>query len=371
MQRFYIVGGIPFLTAALLSSLLTALVCSITTSTGFIASASENTYHDRPRPLGGGIAIFMSLLLTIGGGVLFLIYGLSFVGDPIHETVAPFVEGTAWTLDELAYLAAGGTGMFFIGLWDDHSQLSPSTKLFLEVFVAMIVLAGGIQFSLFLESDGFLASTIQFTASLIWVVGLTNSFNLLDNMDGQCAGIAAVLSLSLGLLGFQTGQFFLGAFLFAFTGTLIGFLVFNFPPSRLFAGDSGSLFIGYVLSTSTLLFTFIKPGYHSQVYLSPLILFTVPFYDTSSVLWIRFRKGLPLFEPDTNHFSHRLVERGLSERGALLVTLLLSALTGLFTLIVYQSSETGATLVFIATIILTCVLSLLEQPIYGHGERDE
>jgi len=369
MQSVYILGGIPFLTAAVLSSVLTGLVRRFAASTGFVARSTDARFHDQPRSLGGGIAIFLSLLGTVGGGLLFVRFGLSWVGNPLHETIAPHAGGIVGSLGKLGALGTGAVIVFLLGLADDLYHLSPSTKLILETAAAAVAVFGGLHFSLFLESDGLLASGVRVLVSVAWVVGLTNAFNLLDNMDGQCAGIAGVLALSLGILGFQTGQIFLGSFLFAVTGAILGFFVYNAPPAEIFAGDSGSLTIGYLLATAPLVFTFMQPRYNSHVYLSPLILFAVPFYDTASVLWIRFREGRPLFEPDTCHFSHRLVERGLSERGALGVTMLFSMLTGLFTLIIYQSTQTGANLVFVATILLMCLISLLEGPRDEHDLR--
>ncbi len=181
---------------------------------------------------------------------------------------------------------------------------------------AAVVFGRGWKLTLFV--DWPLATDV---VSVLWIVGLINSFNMLDNMDGLAAGVAAIASAILGVVMLLTPesanqpQLFVAGFCFVLVGALLGFLIHNRPPARIIMGDAGSYFIGFSLAVITILATFAGGGDPRHAILAPLCVLAVPIYDTASVVWIRLRAGRSPFHGDTNHFSHRLVALGLTRAG--------------------------------------------------------
>ena len=172
--------------------------------------------------------------------------------------------------------------------------------------------------------------------SVIWIVALVNSFNMLDNMDGLSGGVASISSLLLAFMllmatggGQQQPQLFVAAMLFILVGSLVGFLFHNWPPAKIFMGDAGSYFIGFWIAVATLLATYTGyQGSRPHAVVAPLIVMAVPLYDMLSAIVIRLREGRSPFEADKKHFSHRLVELGLRPSRAVLTIHLATLMTG-------------------------------------------
>ena len=167
---------------------------------------------------------------------------------------------------------------------------------------------------------------ITWFLSVLWIVGLVNSFNMLDNMDGLSGGVAAIAASTLAAVlllnpdpATQQPQMFVAGMLLVLVGGLLGFLWHNRPPARIFLGDAGSYFVGFCIASCTLLATFTSyRGPQPHAVLAPLCVLAVPIYDTVTVIWIRLRQGNSPFQADKNHFSHRLVELGFSRSQAVL-----------------------------------------------------
>jgi UDP-GlcNAc:undecaprenyl-phosphate GlcNAc-1-phosphate transferase len=203
--------------------------------------------------------------------------------------------------------------------------------------------------------------------SVLWIVGLVNSFNMLDNMDGLAAGVGAIAAAILGAIMLLTpeaashqGQLFLAGLFFLLAGSLAGFLAHNRPPARIFMGDAGSYFVGYLLGVLTILGSYSSGGLPRHAVLAPLCVLAVPLYDTASVVCIRLRAGRSVFEGDTNHFSHRLVALGLSKAQAVLTIYLTSAACGLAALVLNQVDGFGAAMIVSAIVCLLAVIAILE-----------
>lgn len=196
----------------------------------------------------------------------------------------------------------------------------------------------------------------------MWILLLTNSFNLLDNMDGQSASVAIVCGFSLLICSLFTQQYFIAGFLLCLIGAIAGFLYFNFPPASIFMGDSGSMFIGYMLASAAVLTTFLtSPGVSSwKPVLVPLIIFALPLYDTFSVIMIRLLRKKPIFIGDTNHFSHRLHKAGMSTRHTLLTVCAVTAATSLGATVPYGPDYWQMLVPVIQTLAIITVLIQLE-----------
>jgi UDP-GlcNAc:undecaprenyl-phosphate/decaprenyl-phosphate GlcNAc-1-phosphate transferase len=205
---------------------------------------------------------------------------------------------------------------------------------------------------------------VTWTLSVIWIVGLINSFNMLDNMDGLSSGIAAIASTILAAVLLTTPavnaggpQLFVGGFLLVLVGALLGFLWHNRPVARLFMGDCGSYFVGFCVAISTFLATYTDYGGQAKhAVLAPLVVMAVPLYDTITVVWIRIREGRSPFQPDKSHFSHRLVDLGLTKGQAVLTIYLTTITCGLGALLLRRVDTFGAGIILL---IVFCILSLI------------
>jgi UDP-GlcNAc:undecaprenyl-phosphate GlcNAc-1-phosphate transferase len=207
--------------------------------------------------------------------------------------------------------------------------------------------------------------------SVVWIVGLVNSFNMLDNMDGLSAGVAAIAASILAavmLLGPNPkdpaaggAQLFVGGFLLVLVGSLLGFLWHNRPPARLFMGDAGSYLIGYLLAIGTLTATFAGQSVPRHAILAPLCILAVPIYDTATVIWIRLRQGRSPFVGDKSHFSHRLVELGMTKTQAVLTIYLATATCGLGAFLLHEvRDEVGAGVILLLVACTLVLVGILE-----------
>jgi UDP-GlcNAc:undecaprenyl-phosphate GlcNAc-1-phosphate transferase len=193
-----------------------------------------------------------------------------------------------------------------------------------QVLAASVLIAADVKTS-FLPAEW-----MNQVVTLLWLVGITNAFNLLDNMDGLSAGVAFVASGVLLINAWQLGEFFISLLLLAFMGSLLGFLVFNFHPASIFLGDCGSLFIGYVLGSLTLLERYVSHASSSLFpVLMPVLVLLMPILDTTTVVVIRLREHRPIYVGDTRHLSHRLVSLGFSTRASVLFIYLATFCLGL------------------------------------------
>ena len=176
-----------------------------------------------------------------------------------------------------------------------------------------------------------LHGVLSVAVSVLWIAAITNAFNFLDNMDGLSAGVAAVCTAAFLVAAVSIGQWFVAAALAMLLGALLGFLCFNFAPASIFMGDSGSLLIGLVLGVLTIRTTYLPAGEDLgagwYAVFAPVIVLAVPLYDLVVVSTIRIMQGKSPFVGDTNHFSHRLVARGMSKRTAVLCLYLITAAT--------------------------------------------
>ena len=202
----------------------------------------------------------------------------------------------------------------------------------LVVMAALILVASGIQVS-FLPH-----SLLNIVVTIIWVVGITSALNLLDNMDGLSAGVATVASAFFLLLAAMSGQYLVGSLAAALLGACLGFLFYNFNPASIFMGDTGTLFIGFILAAVGIKLRF--PGRMDIVtWMIPVLVLGVPIFDTTLVVVSRLRRGLnPTTHPGKDHFSHRLVAMGLSQREAVMAIYLVCGALGVLAIFLTQAS---------------------------------
>jgi UDP-GlcNAc:undecaprenyl-phosphate GlcNAc-1-phosphate transferase len=252
--------------------------------------------------------------------------------------------------------------MHLLGLRDDKRALGPYVKLIVQLSITTLLVASFRELRI-LTTLGLVPSIVL---TVLWIAAITNAFNFLDNMDGLSAGIACVASVAFLVTALSIGQFFVAAMLALLIGALLGFLCFNFAPAKIFMGDSGSLLIGLVLGVLTTLTTFLPKektwGAGWYAVFAPVIVLAVPLYDLVVVSFIRMSRGKSPFVGDTNHFSHRLVARGMSRRTAVLCLYLITAATSVAAIILPHVQNTfSAVLIFCQTLLVLGVVALLEQ----------
>jgi len=341
------------------SAILTFLVKNLSARAGFVARPTEDRYHRTIIALGGGIAIVTTILSFLVPGILivkFLIAtGRLSLAQSISIHSAGFIEKT----NQLTIVICCIFALFFLGLWDDKKRLGPFFKLIIQFAVAFAAaFFADIRLELFIQSK-LLASLL----SCFWIVLIINVFNFLDNMDGAAAGIAVIVASILLTAAVVSAQVFISALAVLFIGTLLGFLIFNFPPAKIFMGDAGSLPIGFLLAVLTLKTTYYHQASASHWYLVliPLISMAVPLYDFATVTILRISQGKSPFVGDTQHFSHRLRRLGLSDTQTVLTLYLATLCTGIGATFLYQVNEYGAILIFVQTLMVLAIIAILES----------
>jgi len=343
-----------------LSAILTALVRKLSIKRDFVARPAADRYHRSVIPLGGGIAITWTILIflvsAVGAVKFLLVPGhLDFLGD----SITVHAEGFLSKLAPLVVIIACTLVLHVVGLWDDKKHLGAFTKLFFQFAVAIAAAVfGDIRVEFFIDNQ-----IITTALSVVWIVMIMNSFNFLDNMDGLSAGIAVIATSVLFFAAVLSGQFFIGAISLIFIGSVMGFLVFNFPPANIFMGDCGSLVIGFFVALITLKTTYFQQEGSGQVYavFMPLIVMAVPLYDFISVTIIRLLQGKSPFVGDTQHFSHRMKRRGLTDRQTALTLYLATLCTGVSAIFLLQVDLFGAILVFGQTLMILTIIAIMEM----------
>ncbi len=249
--------------------------------------------------------------------------------------------------------------LFALGLADDKKHLSPFFKLAVQFAVAITVATfAEVRVEFFIENK-----VITSVLSAVWIVLIINAFNFLDNMDGLAAGIAVIATCILFTAAAISGQVFVGGLAIVFIGTLLGFLVFNFPPAKIFMGDAGSFVVGFFIAMLTLRTTYYHEAQSGQWYpiFLPVIVMAVPLYDFISVTLLRIRQGKSPFIGDTQHFSHRLKKRGLTDTQTILTLYLATLCTGLGATFLYQVNLAGAILIFTQTFMILAIIAIFES----------
>jgi len=328
--------------AAIFSLICTLAVRTIAVRKGYVAKPKSDRWHKRPTAMHGGIAIFAATSVT-------------------YLALVPITS-------ESLVVMGGAAFLFVVGLVDDLISVRPYQKLIGQLIGAGILVLSGLKLPL----TGF--EVVDIWITVFWVIGITNAINLLDNMDGLAAGISAIAAFSLALnfsTNGLTNELLLAS---AFIGSLIGFLVFNFNPASIFMGDSGSMFIGFLLSGSVLL---NQVGGRSRgiaaILAVPVMILFVPIFDTTFVTVLRKLWGRKASQGGRDHTSHRLVALGLSERNAVLMLYGFAVVSGSLALLVGQIGPVRSFAligVFIVVLVMVGVY-LSRVKVYEGGEDEQ
>jgi UDP-GlcNAc:undecaprenyl-phosphate GlcNAc-1-phosphate transferase len=366
MQMVWLVLGLGAM-SFVLSWLATAAMKHLAPRLGFVDKPGHRKIHRAPIPLGGGVAIFLGFAVPMLLVTEVLVTGIPAEGSPMNASPrAQYEAALAGGVKRQRPLALSILGAALVlhvtGIVDDRKALGPYPKLAIQLAVTAALVVS-FQSLRVLTALGTAPSIVL---TVLWITAITNAFNFLDNMDGLSAGVAAVCTTAFLAAALSIQQWFVAGSLALLLGALIGFLCFNFPPASIFMGDAGSLVVGFLLGVLTVRTTYLPQGEALgagwYAVFMPVIVLAVPLYDLVVVSIIRIARGKSPFVGDTNHFSHRLVARGMSKRTAVLCIYLVTAATAIAAIILpHAGSSFVAVLIFAQTILILGVVALLEQ----------
>ena len=332
---------LAFASALMITLALTRVATRIAVPLGFVDRPGPRKVHLTPTPLMGGAAIYVGTALA---AVL-------------------FSDGTA--RGQILAILSATTLLLVVGMLDDRKILHSQLKLMGAMPVAAIILlANGIYASVFPWSFA------NYAVTLVWVVGLTASFNILDHMDGLCAGLAAIAAAFFVVFAALGGQYLVAPLAAAVLGASLGFLRWNFKPAKIFMGDGGALLLGFLLATLGAKVR-IPAAPPETSWMIPVLVLGVPIFDTTLVTISRLRRGLlPFASPGKDHTAHRLAELGLGQRGAVLVLYAVAIVVSLLALCVSRLPVVWAYGVAGVVVVLGLLgIALLERAPYERQEQ--
>jgi UDP-GlcNAc:undecaprenyl-phosphate GlcNAc-1-phosphate transferase len=313
---------IPIILASgLISFIATPLLRKLAANIDFVDNPERRKLHATPMPMLGGLAIYFGL-------------------------VSATVMTNTRMHTEMMGIISGATVVTLFGLWDDRYGMRPLVKLGGQALATLILITAGIQVTL------FQAPALNVALTFLWVLGISNALNLLDNMDGLAAGITAVISGFFLVLAVVEGLGVVSTLAAAMLGACVGFLYYNFNPATLFMGDAGSLLVGYILAVLGIKLTFAgRP--QDVTWMIPIILLGLPIFDTTLVILSRLRHGRPVYQGGKDHTSHRLVSVfGMTPARAVMSLYLVSSVLGLLALMLRDSTPGQARLILVVLSVL-------------------
>jgi UDP-GlcNAc:undecaprenyl-phosphate GlcNAc-1-phosphate transferase len=282
--------------------------------------------------------------------------------------IALLVSMDGPALTQVIGIYAGATLVAVVGVLDDRGLLHHQIKLFGAMpAAAVILLASGIRAQVFSSiwpgTQGVWADT---ALTLVWVVGITASFSILDHMDGLCAGVAAMASLFFAIFALESGQLLVSTMAAAVLGAAAGFLRWNFKPAKIFMGDGGAMFLGFLMATLALKLRPVMSGNHNAAWLIPVFILGATIFDTTLISVSRSRRGfLPFTTPGKDHTAHRLANLFQSQRTAVLVIYSLGAVFGLLALAIsHLAARAAYTVAGLASLAVLAAVGLLELAPY-------
>jgi UDP-GlcNAc:undecaprenyl-phosphate GlcNAc-1-phosphate transferase len=343
--------AIAFLLAFITTLVLTPYTIKIAKKIGAVdVPKDDRRMHTKPMPKFGGPAIIVGFLLSS----IYLIITSSIEGNlDLFGAESYFIKLIGFLLGILV--------LSFVCFFDDIKGINPFVKLTGQIIAAGIVVAFGIRidnFTLpFCEGNIVLNEVFSIVITMIWIVGITNAINLIDGLDGLSTGISIISSISLLIIFALNGSPLIAIIIItALVGALSGFLPFNFNPAKTFIGDIGSNFIGFTLSIVSILG--IAKTATAFVIVLPIIVLGLPIFDTLSAIVRRLIKGKSLkavFQADKGHLHHKLIEKGFTQKEAVLILYGISVVCGMFAVILFESSIWKAISFALMVVAVVCI----------------
>lgn len=320
---------IAFLTAFVLSIICTPMAIRLAPMIGAVDIPKDSRrMHTKPMPRFGGLAIFIGAMASISWVTL---YGWPILEQQFQQMGAIILEEpTSHMLGALL----GGALIYILGVIDDLKGMPAKVKFLGQALIACVPYAFGvrIQFvtnhfgSSFGDTHSYFAGALCFFITIIWIVGITNTVNLIDGLDGLASGVASISSLCLAYTAYIHGSYLPALAMLALAGGALGFLPYNFHPAKIFMGDGGSLFLGFMLATLSIVGP-VKSATIMAVII-PVLVLGLPIFDTAFAILRRLVNHRPIMEADKGHLHHRLMAAGLGQRRTVLTLYGISGVMG-------------------------------------------
>lgn len=319
---------VPFVIALVVSYALTPSVKKLAIKIGAVDRPNARKVHTHVIPRLGGLAIYIGFMAA----VLFCV--------PLQH--------------ELVGMLLGCTAIVAVGIWDDICNIPAKVKLVGQILAACIPIVFGIQIEWLTNPFGdiiVLPELIAIPVTIFWIIGFTNTVNLIDGLDGLAAGVAFIASISMFLLAYNLNQFLPALVIVSMAGAALGFLQYNFNPAKIFMGDTGSMLLGYTLSVAAVL-GLVKTA-ATVALVVPIIALGLPILDTTFAIIRRKMSGVPIFQPDKGHLHHRLLALGMTQKQAVLIMYFVSMILGIVALFVANVSyKTGIVTVLVVLAVI-------------------
>jgi len=329
---------LPILVSAILTYIMTPFVEKLARKVGAMdVPEDDRRVHKSPIPRMGGLAIYLAFVVTL----------VAFAGVDNKTTG----------------IILGSTMIVGIGIVDDIRGVSAKVKLLVQICAALVLVHFGIRidfFTNFFESEGLIyLGSLSVPITVFWIVGITNTFNLIDGLDGLAAGIYTISAVTLSYIAYVNGMHETALVTLILAGGCLGFLPFNFNPARIFMGDTGSLFLGFVLAAISI--EGVIKGATALTMVLPILAMGLPIMDTTLAICRRVIGGKSIMEADKRHLHHKLLSAGLCQKRAVLLMYGISLMLGMSVVFLMNSEYIGGFGMIAATLVLVMVPVVAEQ----------
>ncbi|VYU16790.1 undecaprenyl/decaprenyl-phosphate alpha-N-acetylglucosaminyl 1-phosphate transferase [Peptoniphilus gorbachii] len=321
---------VPFFAAFILTFIQMPFVIKLAKNWGFLDVPKDGRrVHKKPIPVGGGIAMVISVTILM---LVFLKINKSLVFAIISSLI-----------------------IAFSGLYDDKYDLSPKLKFGFQILAAIVLLMGGMKIEFFTnpfdsEDALLILNMLSIPVTIFWVCGITNTINLIDGLDGLASGVSMICAISMFFITYQMGRYEVSVVCALVAGACLGFLPFNFNPAKIFMGDTGALYLGFMLSYISIS-GFLKQAAILMIFV-PVVILGVPVFDTAFAMVRRKLSGKSIVEADKGHLHHRLLNMGLNQKQTVVILYSISALFGILANVISKFHSSIGLIISIAVILI-------------------
>jgi len=319
IMQTYIVA---FTIALAVAYFVTPRVKDFAIKVGALDAPDDRKVHTRPIPRMGGLAIYAAFVLA--------------------------VLASMYVSREIMGLLVGGTVILIVGIIDDLKPLPARVKLLGQIVAAAVLVMFDIRIEWLTNPFGEMiyVEYLAIPLTILWVVGLTNTVNLIDGLDGLAAGVSTIASVTILLVALQQNFWTVAVLTAALAGSALGFLQHNFNPGKIFMGDTGSMFLGYMLAAISILGAVKSAA--TIALIVPIVALGLPILDTAFAIIRRYMSGRPIFKPDKGHLHHRLLEMGLTQKQAVLLMYVISGCLGLSAIALTEVNKSFGAFIIVA-----------------------
>lgn len=307
----------------------------------------ERRVHDHPIPRMGGLAIFLGFILSV----------LLFVD------ISPQIQG----------ILLGSIIIIVTGAVDDIVSLNAWVKLFLQIAAACVPVFFGVRIEvvmnpiLWSSTEYLILKSLSIPITILWIVGITNSVNLIDGLDGLAVGVSTISSITMLVIALLVADSNVAIVMAALVGACVGFMPYNLNPAKIFMGDTGALLLGYILATMSVLGLF--KFYAIVSFAVPLLALAVPLFDTIFSFFRRLVRGQSPFHADRGHLHHRLIDMGLSQKQAVAILYSISAILGLAAVVITTSGELRALILILGFCLCAVLWIFVYREFHKNAEK--